>query len=734
MVMPPETTFGERAKSPPSRISTQKAWTILLFAACFLAMTSKNVLPPIPPTPKKPVIEDYHGVKVEDDYQWLENWNDPAVRSWNDAENARARAFLDALPARQHIFNRLKALYDQTSASYSGLENRHGILFALKSQPPKQQPFLITLNSEADPQSEQVVVDPNLIDPTGGTAIDFYVPSPDGRQVAVSMSQGGSESGTVRVYDVRTGKPLTDVISRVNGGTAGGSAAWNGDGSGFYYTRYPYPGERPAADLDFYQQVYFHKLGTPVSSDTYSLGKDFPRIAEIYLQTSPDGHYVLATVANGDGGQFAHYLLGPNGMWIEITHFDDGVTRAVFGKDQAIYFVSQNDAPRGKILRMPLDHPALAKSTTVIPESEEAIESCVPTAHYLYVVDVWGGPSDVRVFDLQGRERGNIPLEPVSSVRDLVALSGDEVLFQNESFVSPPAWFRYAPLLRKVTRTGLYAKPAADFSDAEVVRAFATSKDGAKVPMTIIQRKGIKLDGHNSTLLTGYGGFDISLSPAYNLNARVWLDQGGVWAVANLRGGGEYGEDWHKAGALTHKQNVFDDFAACAEYLIQAGYTNPLQFAIMGGSNGGLLMGAEVAQHPELFHAVVSFVGIYDMLRHELSPNAVFNVTEYGSVKDPAEFKALYAYSPYHHVVDGAAYPAVLMMTGANDPRVNPMQSRKMTARLQAASSSGLPVLLRTSSNAGHGVGSSMNQRLEQATDMFAFLFKELGVQVRPFS
>ncbi|MGH7870460.1 MAG: prolyl oligopeptidase family serine peptidase, partial [Candidatus Dormibacteraceae bacterium] len=213
----------------------------------------------------------------------------------------------------------------------------------------------------------------------------------------------------------------------------------------------------------------------------------------------------------------------------------------------------------------------------------------------------------------------------------------------------------------------------------------------------------------------------------------VWLDQGGVWVVANLRGGGEYGEDWHKAGALTHKQNVFDDFAACAEYLTKAGYTSPSQFAIMGGSNGGLLMGAEITQHPELFHAVVSFVGIYDMLRHELSPNAVFNVTEYGTIKDAADFKALFAYSPYHHVVDGAAYPAVLMMTGANDPRVNPMQSRKMTARLQSASSSGLPILLRTSSNAGHGVGSSMNQRIEQATHMFAFLFHELGVSVKPF-
>ncbi|MGH9452838.1 MAG: prolyl oligopeptidase family serine peptidase [Terriglobia bacterium] len=733
MVTPSPTNFSEQKGSPPARIPIRKAWIILLLGIGLLAMTSNEPLPPIPPTPKKPIIDVYHGVKVEDDYQWLENWDDPAVRSWSDAENARARAFLDALPARQEIFNRLKSLYDKTSASYSRLEYRPGILFAMKSQPPKQQPFLITLNAQADPQSERVVVDPNQMDPSGGAAIDFYVPSLDGRRVAVSLSQGGSESGSVHVYDVQTGKPVADVIPRVNGGTAGGSVAWNADGTGFYYTRYPRSGERPAADLDFYQQVYFHKLGAPVSSDTYSLGEDFPRIAEIHLQTSPDGRYVLAAVANGDGGEFEHCLLGPNGKWTQLTQFTDGVTRAVFGKDQALYLVSQNGAPRGKILRMPLGHPVLADAKTIVPQGEDAIQYCVPTAHHLYVVDVWGGPSDVRVFDFEGHERGNIPLEPVSSVRDLVALGGDEVLFQNESFVSPPAWIRYDPSLRKVTRTELYVKPAADYSDTEVVRAFATSKDGAKVPMSIIRRKGIRLDRHNPTLLTGYGGFDISLSPVYSLNTHVWLDQGGVWVVANLRGGGEYGEDWHKAGALTHKQNVFDDFAACAEYLTKAGYTSPSQFAIMGGSNGGLLMGAEITQHPELFHAVVSFVGIYDMLRHELSPNAVFNVTEYGTIKDAADFKALFAYSPYHHVVDGTAYPAVLMMTGANDPRVNPMQSRKMTARLQSASSSGLPILLRTSSNAGHGVGSSMNQRIEQATDMFAFLFHELGVSVKPF-
>jgi len=260
---------------------------------------------------------------------------------------------------------------------------------------------------------------------------------------------------------------------------------------------------------------------------------------------------------------------------------------------------------------------------------------------------------------------------------------------------------------------------------------FATSKDSTKIPINIIRRKGAKLDGKNPTLLTGYGGYKISISPAYNVNVRVWLDQGGVFAEANLRGGDEYGDDWHRAGMLTKKQNVFDDFAACAEYLIQAGYTNSSRLAIAGGSNGGLLMGAEITQHPKLFRAVASSVGIYDMLRNELSPNAVFNVPEYGSVKDPVQFRALYAYSPYHHVVDGSPYPAVLFLTGANDPRVNPMHSRKMAARLQAATSSGLPILLRTSSNSGH-INASLNERIERTADIYAFLLDELGVPVRP--
>jgi prolyl oligopeptidase len=723
--------YYRRSNSDSKTVVPSILWVPVLLTASYSLFSISDKPSAVPDTPRKPVVETYHGEKVQDDYQWLEDGDDPAVRAWSDAQNAHARAVLDALPGRRQIRDRLAAFHSDTSAAYFNPQHRQGLLFFLKSQPPKQQPFLVALDASLSPNSERVIVDPNVIDREGLTAIDFFVSSRDSRYVAVSMSRGGTEDGTVHVYEVQSGKSLRDVIPRVNGGTAGGSLAWDADASGFYYTRYPSPGERPAADLGFFQQIYFHKLGTSVAEDTYVLGKDFPRIAEIQLGTSADGHYILATVANGDGGEFEHFLLSPDGGWTQLTGFSDRITQAVFGQDQALYLVSENRSPRGTILRMPLDHLSLSSAPTIVPAADDVVEDIVPTAHRLYVLDVWGGPSDVRVFDLEGHEQSRIPVPPVSAVSGLVPLDGDDVIYRSESYLTPAAWFRFDSASGKAERTNLFMKPVADFSDAQVVREFGVSKDGTKIPINIIRRKGTKLDGQVPTVLTAYGGYRISVSPAYDVNVRVWLDQGGVFAEANLRGGGEYGDDWHRAGMLAKKQNVFDDFAACAEHFIQAGYTNSSRLAILGGSNGGLLMGAELTQHPKLFRAVASAVGIYDMLRNELSPNAVFNVTEYGSVKDPDQFRALYAYSPYHHVVDRTAYPAVLFLTGANDPRVNPMHSRKMTARLQAATSSGQPVLLRTSANSGH-INASLHERIEFTADVYAFLLHELGVPVKP--
>ncbi|MGH7222260.1 MAG: prolyl oligopeptidase family serine peptidase, partial [Gemmataceae bacterium] len=654
------------------------------------------------------------------------------VRKWDREQNNYARHYLDKLPDLAALRKRLTELNSATSADYFALTYRGDKLFALKVQPPKNQPFLVTLASADDPKSAQVVVDPNKLNAKGTTAIDFYVPSLDGKRVAVSLSQGGSEEGTVHVYETATGKELEDVIPRVNGGTAGGSVAWNADGSSFWYTRYPRENERPKQDLNFYQQVYFHKLGTPTRADTYVLGKDFPRIAEIQLRTSPDGKHVLAIVANGDGGEFAHYLLGPSGKWRRLTHFDDKITAAAFGQDQALYLLSRLGTPRGDILRMPLSRPGLLGMKTIVEESMAAIEGFVATDSRLYVADLVGGPSQVRVFDLHGEAQKPVPVPPISSVAQVVRVQGNVVLFRVATYLQAPAWYRYDPAKGKATKTALFRTSPADFSDCEVKRDFAVSKDGTKVPLNIIHKKGVKLTGDNPTILYGYGGYGVSLSPSFRVGRRVWLEQGGVYVVANLRGGGEYGEAWHKAGNLTNKQNVFDDFIACANYLIEHKYTNPKKLAIEGGSNGGLLMGAALTQHPELFRAVVCHVGVLDMLRVERHPNGAFNVTEYGTVKDKKQFEALHGYSPYHHVKDGTAYPAVLFLTGENDPRVDPANSRKMAARVQAANSSRLPVLLRVSFDSGHGIGTSLKERIAQQSDVYAFLFAQLGMKYKP--
>ena len=707
-----------------------KAYRLLFLIGALIGLTliSLPAVESTPQTPKKPVSNEYAGTMVEDLYQWLEKDDDPEVKAWSNAQNQRTRQYLDKLPDRAAIERQLTEWYAKTSPSYFSLISRPGTLFAMKFQPPKQQPLLVTLTSADDLKSEKVVLDPNVLDAKGTTAIDWFVPSLDGKHVAISLSKGGSEDGTLHFYETATGKALPDTIAHVQYPTAGGSAAWNNDGTGIYYTRFPRTGERPEADLNFYQQIYFHKLSTADTDDTYSIGKDFPRIAEIVLQASRDGRYILATVANGDGGDFAHYLLGPNGTWKQITQFSDQIKAARLGRDNALYLLSRAGAPRGKIPRLSLGTPELKNAVEIVPAGEAVIEQIVPTANALYVGDLLGGPSQIRRFGLDGKGETMIPIPMISAVQEMVALEDNSLLFRDVSYTQPSAWFHCAQGKTEPVETALRTTSPVSFADIEVTREFAISNDGTKIPLNIIFRKGMKRDGQNPTLLYSYGGYGISMSPNFDFTRRLWFDRGGVYVVANIRGGGEFGEEWHKAGNLTRKQTVFDDFAAAAEYLIKEKYTRPEKLAIQGGSNGGLLMGAMITQHPDLVWAVVSAVGIYDMLRVELAPNGAFNVTEFGTVKNPEQFKALYAYSPYHHVVDGTKYPSILMMTGANDGRVAPYHSRKMTARLEEANKSDNPILLRTSSSAGHGIGTALSERIKQLADIYAFLFAQLDM------
>lgn len=725
-----------------STLPTRKLCLFVLGAFIALmvtrAATSADISKP-PVAAKRPVSTEYHGVKVTEDYRWLEDFNDPEVKQWVAQENEYSRHYFDSLPFRNPIRDRIKELLSKSSPRWSGLVYRHGSFFARKFDPQREQPVLVSFKSLDDRSSETVLLDPAQLEQKG-LAMDWFFPSLDGKLVAVAMSAGGSEDASLYILDVASRRLRDEVVPRVNYATAGGGMAWTSDGSGFHYTRYLQENERPKEDLHFYQQIYFHKLGTAPSSDKYVLGKDFPRIVEITLDAQGDGKYLLATVENGDGGEFEHFVLTPAGDWKQISHFEDRVISATVGRDGYIYLLSRKNAPRGQVLRIPVSEPSLSAAKIVVPQQEGSIENAgssggveyrtiLPTANRLYVLRINGGPNELDAYDLQGRPLGTVPIPPVSSVDQVIALEGDEIAYRATTFTTPSAWYRYTGS-GTPTKTAFYETSSADFSDAQVERAYATSKDGTRVPMTIVYRKGTKLDGSNPAILYGYGGYDISESPFFlDWNGRVWLDQGGIYVDANLRGGGEFGEEWHQAGMLTKKQNVFDDFVACAQYLIQKRYTSPAHLVAEGGSNGGLLMGAELTQHPDLFRAVVSYVGIYDMLRVELDPNGSFNTTEYGTVKDPELFRALYAYSPYHHVKDGTAYPAVLFVTGDNDARVNPAHSRKMTARLQAATSSGRPILLRTSSNAGHGFGTALSERIEQAADVTSFVFDQLGIK-----
>ncbi|QEF97672.1 Prolyl endopeptidase [Stieleria maiorica] len=704
-----------------------------------LFVLSQNFAPAQPPkTRTSPTTDTYHGVDVVDNYRWLEDWNDAEVKRWSEAQNAYARDYLDALPDVDAIRKRVTEVMSAEQVSYSSVRHAAGQFFAMKRQPPKEQPFLVTFESLDHPDRARVLFDPNTVDAEGTTSVDWFEPSPDGSLVAISLSSGGSEIGDVTVIDTTDGRQVFEVVPRVNSGTAGGDLAWAPDGEGFYYTRHPRPGERDEVDLNFYQQLYFHRLGTDSTEDRFELGKGFPRIAEIEVEVHQQSGNVLCNVQNGDGGEFAHYVRRADGQWTQISRFGDKLVQATFEPSGAILAITRQGAPRGKIVRLPTITSKGALIDPLIPEGEDTVvtsfyrapPSLVATENRIYVTYQLGGPSEVRVFDRDGNALPKPRQLPISSVDGIEPLGGDDILFYNSSYVDPTQWMHHDASNQMTRKTRLSSESPVDMSDVHVTREFAISKDGTKVPVNIMRPASV--NGPGPLVLYGYGGYGINLTPRFNASNKVLFEQGVTYVVANLRGGGEYGEAWHLDGNLTKKQNVFDDFAAAARYLIDNNYTTSDQLAIMGGSNGGLLMGATLTQHPDLARCVLSSVGIYDMLRVELSPNGSFNIPEFGTVKNPEHFKAMRAYSPLHNVIDQTEYPAVIFFTGANDPRVDPMQSRKMTARLQAASVSGLPVLLRTSANAGHGGDSGLSQKIEQMVDTCAFLFHHLGVTVRP--
>jgi len=691
-------------------------------------------------TPRIPVSATYHGVTVTEDYRWLEDAGSDATKAWTAAQNAQASAFLESRPSYDAVRRRAAELVKAESVAwgrgsygetFEGPQRAGQVYFVLKREPPRQQPFLVALADLAAAGGARIVVDPNAIDDSGATTIDWFVPSPDGRLVAVSLSSHGTEDGTLHLFEADSGDLVDVKIPRVQGGTAGGSLAWTGDSSGFWYTRGPSAGERPDEELPFFQEVWHHAIGEPLGRDRPDQPGPLadPRIVEHFLGASPDGRWAIDQTQKGDGGEWQIFLRRQRGGdWWQVADIADKCSGAVFGGD-ALYLLSRAGSARGQVLRLPLgDGVTVAAADCVVPAGEVTIESIAATASRLWLVDIDGGPSGLRVCDGDGGDLSRIDLPPVSAIESLGA-QGDEVVYAVQSFTRPRVWWRAGDDAAP-RPTALADETPFDLSSYEVRREFATSADGTRVPMSVLSAPGTPRDGSAPALLNGYGGFGISLKPRFDPTHLIWLEQGGVFAVANLRGGGEYGEEWHHAGRLAGKQHVFDDFAACARHLVDSGVTSRQRLAILGGSNGGLLMGAVLTQDPEIARAVVAAVPVMDMLRGELHPNGAFVATELGTVEDAEQFQALLAYSPYHNVEDGVSYPATLLTGGEFDPRVDAYHPKKMAARLQAATSGDEPILLRIQAG-GHGIGSSLDEAVRELTDIYTFIFDRLGLEYR---
>ena len=689
----------------------------------------------LPQTPKRPVVDHYFKTSVVDDYRWLEDAQSAETKEWVKAQNLRARTVLDGLPDRPAILAAKTAMEAHGHVAYFNLSQRSGTYFALKYAPPLEQPILVALSNPSDLSTERVIVNPNALDLTGGTSISRYSPSPDGSKIAVCWSSDNSERGEVHVFDTSTAKEIDTVVPRVRYATAGGDFAWLDGGNAYLYTRYPRPGERQGADLDFYTQIYRHRLGADTASDAYEFGKDFPRTAEIKFIRG-DGKWMFAQVANGDSKRYSFYSRNPQGRWAQLATPNDEIAQVVVGRD-TLFLLSVKNALQGKILTLPQTKQTaemVEQAKLIIPpRSDAAIDfiRIVETKNQptrLFLIEKDGGPSRVEEFSITGERKGLIALPPISALTEFVPTNDGHILFCAERYTVPAECFIDSNVHRPVA---ISERLEVTLDDVEVIREFATSSDGTQVPFTVIHRKGLALTASIPTIMTGYGEGSGD-SPSFTVNFRIVADAGVTWVDCNVRGGSDYGVAWRRHGEMLEKQHTFDDFIGCARRLIELHYTDAQHLVIEGSSAGGLVVGAAITQRPELFKAAVADSGIFDMLRAELASNGQFNATLFGTAKDPAQFRALYAYSPYHHVVDGVTYPDVLLMTGATDAHVDLMNSRKMVARLQAVTNGKSKVLLRTSESDGHGVNTSFSEEAQQEVDILAFEFFELGVQYPP--
>lgn len=703
---------------PPTRLA-------LIVCLLVIGVTQQMIKPnSYPPARKADQVDDYHGVKVADPYRWLEDLDSEETRKWVEAQNKLSFGFLDSIPARATVKDRLTKLWNYEKYGIPSKDgNRY---FYTRNSGLQNQAVLYTVTTlDGQPQ---MVLDPNTLSTDGTVALSGSKVSPDGKLLAYSLSASGSDWQEWKVRDVETSKDLSDHLKWVKFS----DVSWTPDGKGFFYSRYDEPKGDTLKAVNYFQKVYYHKLGTPQSEDVLVYERPDQKDWLFGGSVTDDGNYLIITVYQGtDVKTRAYYkdLRNKDAQVVKLLDDFDAAYYFVGNEGSRFWFQTDLDAPRGKIIEIDTKNPARNNWKVVVPEAKETLQSVSFVNNKFILNYLKDAYTQVKIHDTSGKLVNEVAFPGIGTAAGFAGKATDkETFYAFTGFTMPTTIYRYDMVTGKST---IFRQPKVDFTpaDYETKQVFYKSKDGTKVPMFITHKKGLKLDGSNPTYLYGYGGFNISLSPAFSVSNLVWMEMGGVYAQPNLRGGGEYGEEWHQAGMKLRKQNVFDDFIAAAEWLIDNKYTSTPKLAIGGGSNGGLLVGAVMTQRPDLFGAALPAVGVMDMLRFQKFTIGWAWVSDYGSSENPAEFKALYAYSPLHNIKPGTSYPPTMITTADHDDRVWPGHSFKFAAAMQAAQAGDAPILIRIETKAGHGAGKPTSKIIEEAADRWAFLVKIFGMK-----
>jgi prolyl oligopeptidase len=700
---------------------------VFVFAGTLLAAQTDGAPLAYPKAKTVDQVDDYHGVKVADPYRWLEDTDSAETHDWVEAENKVTFSYLDQIPYRGAIRQRLTKLWNYERFTVPGQEG--GRYFYEHNNGLQNQNVLLVADAlNAEPR---VLLDPNTLSSDGTVALSGRAITDDGKLIAYGTAASGSDWQEWHVRDVDTGKDLPDVIKWVKFS----SASWTKDGKGFFYSRYDEPKEGGATlrDVNYFQKLYFHRLGTQQADDKLIYERPDNKELGFGGFVTDDGRYLMIHVWQGTSPKNRLYykdLTQPEAQVVKLLDDFDAAYNFIDNDGPVFWIQTDLDAPRGRLIAIDTRHPERSNWKAIVPQGADKLESSNVVDDLFLLSYLKDARTEVRVYDLKGKLVRNVDLPGIGTAIGFGGKRRDkETFYAFTSFISPTTVYRYDP---QAGKSSAFRQPKVDFdaTQFETKQVFYNSKDGTRIPMFLTYKKGLKLDGQNPTLLYAYGGFDISMTPAFSVPTIVWLEMGGVYALPNLRGGGEYGEDWHLAGTKAKKQNVFDDFIAAAEWLIANKYTSTPKLAVRGGSNGGLLIGACLTQRPDLYGATLPLVGVMDMLRFQKFTIGWAWTSDYGSSDNPEDFKALYAYSPLQNLKPGTKYPPTLIATADHDDRVMPAHSFKFAATMQADQAGPAPVLIRIETKAGHGAGKPISKTIDEMTDEWAFVAHNLNMSV----